>query len=101
VTTVLALVILFGLKQVERYIHPDYYKTLCIVATQQPELLEKSRAICQRHNVAIKNYDKLENVARSLTTIVLNVQFKWNEEIGEKLVEEFTHIEGVRNVCWK
>ncbi|MFQ6042587.1 MAG: MgtC/SapB family protein [Candidatus Poribacteria bacterium] len=100
-TTVLALIILFALKQVERYIHPDYYKELSITAERKPGLLEKANAICQRHKVVIKSYEIFEDVAQNLTTIAFNVQFKWHDEIGEVLVEEFTRIDGVRNVSWK
>ncbi|HIE30679.1 TPA: MgtC/SapB family protein [Candidatus Poribacteria bacterium] len=99
--TALALFVLFALKPIERYIHPDYYQKLSITAVQQPGLLEKARAICRRHKLAIKNYEILENVDKNLTTVVLNVKFKWNDEIGEILVEEFTHIDGVRYVSWK
>jgi putative Mg2+ transporter-C (MgtC) family protein len=107
----LALFTLFVLKQVERYIHPDYYKRLSITATRQPGLppdfvgtkglLENARAICQRHKVTIQNYEFLENIAQNLTTIVLCVKFKLDDEIEEALVEEFTRMEGVRYVRWK
>jgi len=99
--TALALFVLFGLKQVERCIHPDYYKTLSVIAIRQSGLLEKSRAICQRHNAVIKDYEILENVARNLTTITLNVKFKRDDEIGEALVGEFICMEGIHHVRWK
>jgi len=97
----LALFTLFVLKQVERYVHPDYYKRLSITATRQPGLLENARAICQRHKAVIKDYEILENVAQNLITIALNVKFKRDDEIGKILVEEFTRMEGVRYVRWK
>jgi putative Mg2+ transporter-C (MgtC) family protein len=101
VATALALMVLFALKQVERYVHPDYYKTLSIIATRQPGLLEKSREICQSHKAVIKDYEILENVAKNLTTITLNVKIKQDNGLGAALVEEFTRIDGVRHVRWK
>jgi putative Mg2+ transporter-C (MgtC) family protein len=99
--TALALFTLFALKLVERYIHPDYYKTLSITVDRKSELLENARIICQRHKAVIKSYELLENVAKDLTTIVLDVKFKRDDEIGKALVEEFTRIEDVRHVRWK
>jgi len=99
--TALALIVLFALKQLERYIHPDYYKTLIVIATQQPGLLAKSRVICHRHKTVIKDYEMFENVDKNLTSITLNVKFKRGDEVGETLIEEFIRMEGIRHVRWK
>jgi putative Mg2+ transporter-C (MgtC) family protein len=99
--TVLALLVLFALKQVGRYIQPDYYKKLRITFTRQPGLLANLRVICQHQKAVIKDYEILENVAKNLTTIVLRVKFKWDDDMGEALVEEFTRLEGIRYVHWK
>jgi putative Mg2+ transporter-C (MgtC) family protein len=100
-SSALALFTLFVLKQVERYIRPDYYKRLSITAIRQPGLLENARAICQRHKITIQNYEFIENIAQNLTTIVLCVKFKSDNEIEEALVEEFARMEGVCHVRWK
>jgi putative Mg2+ transporter-C (MgtC) family protein len=98
--TVLAMVVLVGLRYVERLIRPHTYRELVLVADRHDGTIDQALDLIRGLGVGLRNYDVTDDVDHGTIRLSASVKFR-QRELGREVLAAMRELPGLRSVTWR
>jgi putative Mg2+ transporter-C (MgtC) family protein len=98
--TVLAMVVLVGLRYVERLIRPHTYRELVLVADRRDGTVDQALDLIRGLGLGLRNYDVTDDLEHGTIRLSASVKFR-QRELGREILVAMHQLPGLRSITWR
>jgi len=98
--TGLALIVLVGLRIVERRIHSHIYRELVLVAERQDDTIDLAISLVLSLGLVVRNYDVTDDLEHGTVRMVIGVKFR-ERDLTQELLKTMRQIPNLHSAAWR